>query len=51
MNREQIHAIIDKEISENETEKLTGQKVVILNCRNGGTGKVQVEKRVKKEYC
>jgi hypothetical protein len=50
MDREKIHIIIDKEIDENEKEKLTGQKVIILNCRDGGAGKVQVEKRIKKEY-
>ena len=50
MDRETIHIIVEKEMDENEAEKFTGQTVIILNCRNGGTGKMQIEKRTKKEY-
>jgi superfamily II helicase len=50
MDRETIHTIVEKEMDENEAEKFTGQTVIVINSRDGGAGKIQVEKRAKKEY-
>ena len=50
MEKEAIHAVIEKELDENKDKKFTGQTVIIINSRDGGAGKIQVEKRAKKEY-